>query len=35
MEEKKTAYANLLSADYCGAVSELTAIHSISIMKIE
>lgn len=26
VEEKNTAYANLLSIDYCGAVSELSAI---------
>ena len=26
VREKNMAYANLLSADYCGAVSELTAI---------
>ena len=25
-EERNTAYANLLSVDYCGAVSELSAI---------
>lgn len=26
VKEKNTAYANLLSIDYCGAVSELSAI---------
>ena len=32
-EQKNPVYANLLSIDYCGSVSEMSAITSTSIMK--